>query len=330
MSKLKLTIGFSHYDHVWELTAGRIQLEGVELNHLELATEEIFQRFIVYREWDVSELSLAKHAAMVSQGDTSVVGIPVFPSRMFRHSAIYVRADSGLDDPSQLAGARIGIPEWAQTASVYLRAMLGEDYGVDLSHVRWYQAGTNERGRREKVRLNLPSGWSYTSVPDRSLSEMLLAGDLEAVLCGRPPDCYLQNPDQVVRMFPDFQEAEQAYWRRSGIFPIMHDVVVRRDLVEAHPWLPMTLFKGFQEAKRRSYLRLVDVNLSRYPVPWLQAYAQSSWEPFPGRDPWAYGVEQNRPTLEAFLKHAYDQGVLEKALEPEVLFAASVAESYRV
>jgi 4,5-dihydroxyphthalate decarboxylase len=330
MTKLRLSIGFSHYDHVWELTAGRIPLEGLELNHLELTTEEIFQRFIVYREWDVSELSLAKHAAMVSQGDTSVVGIPVFPSRMFRHSAIYVRADSGLEDPSQFAGARIGVPEWAQTASVYLRAMLAEEYGVDLSRVQWFQAGTNQPGRREKVRLNLPPTWSYTSVPDRSLSDMLLAGDVEAILCGRPPDCYLHHPDQVVRMFPDFQEAERAYWARSGIFPIMHDVVVRRELVEAHPWLPMTLFKGFEEAKRRSFARLVDVNVSRYPVPWLQTYAQSSWDLFQARDPWPYGVEGNRPTLEAFLRHAYDQGVLEKALEPEQLFAPSVAESYRV
>lgn len=330
MTKLSVSIAIGHYDHVWDLTSGRIPLEGVELNHLELATEEIFYRFLHHKEWDVSELSLAKYAALVSQGDTSLVGLPVFVSRMFRHSAIYVRADSGITTPEQLIGARIGIPEWAQTASVYLRAMLGEHYRLDLSRISWFQAGTNQPGRAEKVRLNIPPTWSYTPVPDRSLSEMLLAGDLDAVLCGRPPDCYVQHPERVIRMFPDFEAAEREYWAKTSVFPIMHAVVIRRDLVDANPWLPMTLYKGFQEAKRRSVSRLLDVNVSRYPVPWMQSYAPSSWSLFPENEPWPYGVEQNRVTLEAFLRHAYHQGVLARRLEPEELFTGNVAGSYRV
>lgn len=328
MSRLRLTVGMSDYDHVRDLLSGVVPVEGLEFLHLDLPIEEIFHRFLSHREWDVSEISMAKYCALVSTGDESLVAIPVFPSRVFRHSSMYVCADSRIDDPAQLRGCRIGIPEWAQTAAVYSRALLVHEYGVGLHEVHWVQAGVNQAGRKEKVPLALPEGLVCTTEPDRSLTEMLLAGDLDAVLSAHPPECFEQGDGTVVRLVKDAHLAERSYRDREGIFPIMHTVALRRDLVDAHPWLPATLFKGFEEAKHRSLRRLRDANISRFPVPWLPAHLDDTSGG--AADPWPYGVEANRVTLEAFLGFAHEQGVLARPLRPEELFAPSVDGGFRI
>jgi 4,5-dihydroxyphthalate decarboxylase len=327
VTRLRLSVGICDYDHVRDLVSGGVPLEGVELLPLELPIEEIFHRFLNHREWDVSEISLAKYSALVSQGDASLVAIPVFPSRVFRHSSMFVRADAGLDHPSQLRGRRIGIPEWAQTAAVYTRGLLAQEYGVPLTEVEWVQAGVNEPGRREKVELSLPDGVSYRPMPQCSLSQMLLDREVDAVFSAHPPDCFERGDGTVVRLFRDPEPIERAYWAKTGIFPIMHTVVVRRAVVDADPWVPATLFKGFEAAKRRSIARLLDRTISRFPVPWLEHHVTAAGA---GDDPWPYGVEPNRPTLEAFLDMADQQGVLAKPLRPEDLFSSSVDEGFRI
>jgi 4,5-dihydroxyphthalate decarboxylase len=320
-------MGMGDYDHVRDLASGAIRVEGLDLVHLDLPVEEIFYRFLKHREWDVSEISMAKYSAMVSTGDNSLVAIPVFPSRMFRHSSMYVRSDSGISHPAQLRGRRVGIPEWAQTAAVYSRALLVHQYGMQLSEVEWFQAGVNQPGRKEKVNFAIPDGISYTPVPTRSLGDMLVAGDLDAIFSAHPPDCFEHGDGTVVRLIRDAPAAEREYFAATAIFPIMHTVAIRREVVDENPWVPATLLKGFEEAKRRSLTRIKDMTISRFPVPWLQPYAGSLGG---DDDPWPYGIDKNRVTLEAFLEYAYEQGVVSTRLRPEQLFAASVDEGFRI
>src|SRR3981081_2273642 len=201
-------MAISRYDHVRDLTSGTVRAEGIDLTTLNLPVEEIFYRFLHHREWHVSELSLAKYVALRAAGDESICAIPVFPSRVCRHSSIFVRPD-GPRQPAQLAGARIGVPEWAQTASVYTRSLLMHEWGVPLTDVHWVQAGVNQPGRREKVELHLPPGVTLSSVTDRSLDEMLHAGDLDAVFPAPPPASFERGDPGIVRLFADHEPGER-------------------------------------------------------------------------------------------------------------------------
>ncbi|MGH9058175.1 MAG: 4,5-dihydroxyphthalate decarboxylase, partial [Acidimicrobiales bacterium] len=265
---LPLTMAMSGYDHVRDLDSGAVRVEGVDLTSLTLPVEEIFFRFLKYREWHVSELSLAKYVALRAAGDTSLSAIPVFPSRVCRHSSIFVRR-GGPTDPKELAGGRIGVPEWAQTASVYSRALLQHEWGIALSDVSWYQAGVNTPGRQEKVAVHLPDGVSLTRVPDRSLDDMLRAGDLDAVLSAHPPESFERGDGDLVRLFPDYQPVEREHVARTGIFPIMHITAIRADVLETAPWVAVNLLTAFEEAKRRSLARLAEITASRIPLPWI-------------------------------------------------------------
>jgi 4,5-dihydroxyphthalate decarboxylase len=329
MSNLQLSLAIGEYDHVRDLLDGTIAVDGVDLTVLRLPIEEIFFRSTFNREFDVSEMSFAKIVSLASQGDDGFVPLPVFVSRAFRHSSIYVRADAGIADPRDLAGRRDGVPEWAQTAAVYTRGMLAHEYGIDLATIRWHQAGVNDAGRREKVKLDLPHGLGLTVVADRSLSQMLLAGDLDAVLSARPPAPFLAGDARIRRLFPDARAVEEAYFRKTGIFPIMHVVALRRSLYEQHPWLAMSLYKAFDAAKARGVARASDITASFYPLPWTAQAAQSARALF-GDDSWPYGIAQNRTTLDAFLRYAHEQGVCHRPLTPEALFPPEVAERYRV
>jgi 4,5-dihydroxyphthalate decarboxylase len=255
MKKLALTAALADYDHVRDLALGRVQADGIELTCLTLPIEEIFFRFIVYREWEVSEISLAKYVALTAQGDESYWALPVFPSRVFRHSSIYVRSDGPVTSVQDLVGRRVGIPEWAQTAAVYSRGFLQHQYGIDLASIQWVQAGVNQPGRIEKVDVDLPHGVNVARISDKSLNQMLLSGEIDAAMAARPPDAFMNNDRRVRRLFANYRQVEQDYYRSTGIFPIMHAVAVRRDVLHHHPWVPRNLFKAFDEAKRRSVAR---------------------------------------------------------------------------
>jgi 4,5-dihydroxyphthalate decarboxylase len=329
MPDIPVSLALSEYDHVRDLLDGTVRVPGASLTVLRMPVEEIFYRFTFHREWDVSEMSFAKVVALLAAGDDRLVPIPVFVSRMFRHSSIYVRADAGIARAGDLAGRRVGVPEWAQTAAVYSRGMLQHDQGVDLRGIRWVQAGVNEAGRVEKVALSLPEGLSLTPVPDRSLSEMLLAGDLDAILSARPPAPFAAGDPRIARLFPDFETEEAAWFRRTAVFPIMHVVVIRRDVHERHRWLAMNLMAAFEQAKRHSLARLSEITLSYIPLPWMAERHREQRALF-GEDPWPYGVEANLPTLEAFTRWAFEQGVAAKKLDPFEIFAPETRTRFRV
>jgi 4,5-dihydroxyphthalate decarboxylase len=327
--RVQLTLAISDYDHVRDLTTGKVRAEGVDLTALDLSIEEIFFRFTKFREWHVSELSFAKYAALVSQGDTSLTAIPVFPSRMFRHSSIYVRNDGPVKEPRDLAGKRIGVPEWAQTAAVYSRGFLVHQYGLKLQDIEWFQAGVNDPGRLEKVALKLPPGVRYTPCPDRSLDGMLYAGEVDAIMTAHPPRAFELGIPEIVRLFADHRKVEEAYWRETGIFPIMHVIAIRGDVMAKFPWVAGNLLKAFQEARRRSLARAVEITAPRFPIPWVCDLAAEAQKLF-GNDLFPYGVEANRTTLEAFLRYAHEQGVCHRLLKPEELFAPSTLASFKV
>jgi 4,5-dihydroxyphthalate decarboxylase len=329
VSNVRISLAIGEYDHVRDLLDGTVEVGGADLTVLRLPIEEIFYRSTFHREFDVSEMSFAKIVSLASQDDDGFVPLPVFPSRVFRHSSIYVRGDSRLADPAQLAGTRVGVPEWAQTAAVYTRGMLAHEYGVDLASIQWHQAGVNQPGRVEKVKLKLPPGLQLTVVSDRSLSQMLIDGALDAVLSARPPAPMLAGDGRIRRLFADPRPVEQAYYRKTGIFPIMHVVAMRRELYERHPWLAMNLYKAFDEAKRRALERAADITASFHPMPWTSELVKAAQALF-GSDIWPYGIDANRVTLDAFLRYAFEQGVCHRPLTPEELFPPEVASRYKV
>jgi 4,5-dihydroxyphthalate decarboxylase len=326
MEKVALTLAIGDYDHTRDLASGHVPVQGATLNVLTLPPEEAFFRFTHFREWEVSEMSMGKYVSLRSQDDDGLAAIPVFPSRVFRHSMIYVRDGGGLERPEQLKGKRIGVPEWAQTAVIYARGYLSHQAGVPLDSAEWVQAGVNEAGRVEKVKLKLPPGVRLRPEPTRSLNDMLLAGDLDAVLSARPPRSLGSG---IQRLFPDYQTAEEAYYKQTGVFPIMHVIVLRSDVLGRHPWLAMNLYKAFEEAKRRSIERLSDITASHAPFAWLAPSAERMKALF-GEDFWPYGLEKNRKTLQAFVDFAFEQGVCHRRLALEELFPRQVLTSFKV
>lgn len=329
MQNVHLTLAMSDYDHIRDLTSGAVQAEGIELTYLNLTVEEIFWRFSKFREWDASELSMGQYVSLVSQGDASLTAIPVFPSRIFRHSAFYVRRGGPVKAPQDLVGRRVGIPQWSQTAGIYARGALMHQFGIRLQDIDWYQTGVNQAGRQEPVALKLPAGVRFTQVPDKSLNEMLLAGELDAIITAHPPESFKQGHPDVARLFSDILSVETAYWRETRIFPIMHTVVIRQDVLARHRWIAMNLYKAFEEAKRRSVARALDITAPRFPVPWVFEHAARARELF-GDDFWPYGIEPNRTTLEAFLAFAHEQGVCHRPVKVDELFPEELKSAFRV
>jgi 4,5-dihydroxyphthalate decarboxylase len=328
-ARLHLTLATTDYDHVRDLSNGAVLADGIVLTAFVLPVEEIFFRFIKSQEWDVSEMSFGKFIGFAAQGNSPFIGIPVFPSRVFRHSAFYVRADRGIKSAKDLEGKSVGVPEWAQTAGMYARGFLNESAGVDLSMIKWVQAGMNEAGREEKVEFKLPAGIQYSQRRDTSISAMLLSGELDAALCARVPDAFTQGAGKVVRLYPDYRIEEMRYYETTGIFPIMHVIALRRAVFERYPWVAMNLLKAFEQAKERSLARIADLTASRIPVPWAASVA-SEWCKVFGADPFPYGLEANRKTLDAFCRFAHAQGVTAKKLAPDDLFPKEVRASARV
>ena len=327
--KLRLSIAISDYDHVRDLTGGRVRPEGIELIPLNLSVEEIFYRFVSHVEWDVSELSMAKYVSLISQDRRDITAIPVFPSRVFRHSAFFVRPGGEVKTLEDLRGGVVGIPEWSVTATVYGRALLVHQVGIPLTEIEWVQAGLNQPGRKENAELRLPEGVRYRQEPGRTLQEMLLEGELDAILAPHPPAAFEADDGRIRRLVEDPRAAEQAYFEETGIFPIMHVIAIRRAVLEAHPWVAMNLLTAFEEAKRRSLTRIGDSTASRIPLPWSHDLLAQSRALF-GEDPWPYGIEANRHTLEAFLQYSHEQGVCHRPVTVDELFPEQVGQKFRL
>ena len=312
---LRLSAALGPYDHVRGLRP-----QGIDLFLLELPIEEIFFRFTKFREWDCSEMSFGKVISLMAEERPEIIALPVFVSRVFRHSAIYV-SNPKIRTPKDLEGKRVGIPEWAQTAGIYVRGLLQHEYGVDLASIDWRQAGVREPGRVEKIQLRLPPGVRVQAMPEHTLAGMLAAGELDAAISARDPG--------GKRLFSNSRELEADYYRKTGIFPIMHVVVLRREAYERDRWIAMNLFKAFEEAKQRSLARVADIGASQVPVAWVADHARQ-WQALAGDDFWPYGLEANRRTLDAFLQYGHEQGVCKRRLKVEELFAPETLERAKI
>ncbi len=330
MSKrIALTLAISEYDHVRDLIEGRVTPEGIELSCQTFPVEEIFYRFLRFREWHMAEMSMGRYVSMLSCGERAFVGIPVFPSRMFRHSSIFVRRDRGIASPSDLRGKRVGIPEWAQTAGIYVRGTLQDHYSVRPSEIEWVQAGIYKRGREEEVTVTPPPGVTIERAADDTLSDMFDRGSIDAVISAHPPRGIVAGDAGFGRLFEDSAEAERAYWQTTGVFPIMHVVLLRKDVFDSHPFVAMNMLAAFEEAKARSMRRAAEMTASRYAIPWLGEHVRKIRE-WMGEDYWPYGVEKNRRTLETFLRYAFEQGVTRQKLSVDDLFPSEVRTSYTI
>ena len=319
MSKLKLSIATTDYDHFRDFRTGEVRAEGIDHNWLNLGHHECFARFTANREFDVSELSFAKFTTQVSREDCDVVGLPVVCSRLFRFSSFYVNKNSGIKTVQDLKGKRVGSPEWAHSAAVYMRGWMHNDCGVKLTDVHWYQAGANAPGRVEKVELNLPEGMQLTRVSDKSLSEMLASGEIDCAIIARPPTCFLEGHPDIVRLYPDYMDMEMEYFERTKVWPIMHIIAVQKHIIDANPWVARNLYNAFLESKRRSIERLFDPAVSRYPLPWLPTYARKMRDMM-GGDTFPYGIDENRKTWEQMLLYTYQQGIAHRHMTPDEIF----------
>jgi len=330
VAKVPLTIATWDYDRVRPLMDGRVQVEGCEVNYLPLAPEECFHRAYFEREFEVAEIGFSPYLIALSRGSSPYVAIPVFLSRMFRHSAIYVRTDRGIRAPEDLKGRTVGVPEYQMSAVLWARGMLADDHGVRPADLRWRQGGLEQPGRKDKFPLNLPPGFPLEPIGSgETLSQLLREGRLDAVMSARAPSCYGDGSAPVARLFEDFESAEREYFKRSGIFPIMHAVGIRNDVHERHPWLAASLYKAFAAAKRIAQGDLFEVTALKIGLPWIASAAQST-RALMGEDFWPYGVEANRKTLEAMTRYSFEQGLAVRRLAIAELFAPGTLEQTRV
>jgi 4,5-dihydroxyphthalate decarboxylase len=312
--------GASHLARTAALESGAVSPEGFELTYLALPVPDAFARMVRHGEFDASELSLAAYMAMVAAGDRRFVGLPIFPARYFRQRQLYVREGSGLEHPQDLAGRRVGVPDYHQTAALWARAFLLHDYGLAPESLRWVRGGLDRPGRLEQLGLAPPATVSLEDAPEgRSLGELLLAGELDALIAPRSPAVFRPG-SPVVRLFPDYARVERDYYARTGIFPIMHLVVVARERLEQAPTLACALLEAFVESKRRGHAALLDPEGDPLADPWWEERVGELERLF-GGDPFPYGLERNRAVLEAALAYAWEQGLLARPLEPEELFA---------
>jgi 4,5-dihydroxyphthalate decarboxylase len=323
---LTLSLGCCDYDRTRALFDGRATIEGCELIPLALHPEEIFHRAFRSQEFDICELSMSSHTVMTSRGETDYVAVPAFVSRVFRHSGIYIRSDRGIARPEDLRGKRVGIPEYQITANVWIRGILQDDYGLKPAEVLWRRGGVEDPGRTERAALKLPPDIDLQQVPDgKTLSGMLEAGELDAVFSAKAPSCFTRGSPGVARLFPEFRKAEEDYFRRSRIFPMMHVIGIRRALAEQHPWLPVSVFKAFIQAKDLAMTELAQIGHLYASLPWgVSEYAAA--QALMGEDYWSYGLEPNRHALETFTRYHHEQGLSARKVAPEELFASAALD----
>lgn len=330
MSKLCLTLACWNYDRTRALADGRVRIDGVELNYLDLPVEETFFRMLRHREFDVAEMSLSSYVLSLFQPEPPFVAIPVFPSRAFRHSGIFVHAQSGITTPKELIGRKVGLPEYQLTANVWIRGILEEHFGVPASSVLYFTGGQETPGRSEKLKLQLPPEIRIERIgPGKTLAAMLASGEIDAFYGPRTPSTFFTQPDAVKRLFPDFQTVEQEYFRQTGIFPIMHTVVIRRELYDRHRWLAQSLCKAFAEAQRLTYDDLIESSALKTMLPWLLAHTEETRRVM-GHAYWPYGLESSRATLATFLRYSHQQGLAKAVLDVERLFAPETLESFSI
>jgi len=331
MKKVELSLAVGVYDRTFPIFDGHVEIEGCDVNAVPLLPEECFHRAFKFAEFDVTEMSLSSHTVMTSAGKADYVGIPAFVSRVFRHSGIYIRTDRGIAKPENLRGRTIGIPEYQQTANVFIRGFLQDDHGIKATDIKWRSGGIEEPGRGERAPINLPPGIDLKPIPgDRTLSDMLATGEIDAMMTARVPSCFVKRVPNVDRLYPDYMPIEEAYFKRTGIFPIMHLIGIRRALVEQHPWLPVSVFKAFAQAKEIAIEELSIIGHLAVTLPWPVA-AREQAQRVLGEDYWSYGNTQtNQHVLKTFVRWAHEQGLTAKLMDWEQLFAPSTLDLSKI
>jgi 4,5-dihydroxyphthalate decarboxylase len=330
MNRLRLTFACWDYDRMRALADGTVRPDGIDLVYLTQPVEETFFRMLRYREFDACEMSLSSYVASLGQDSPAFIAIPAFPSRFFRHSCIFVSAKSGIRKPEELKGRRIGVPEYQMTAPVWIRGILSDEYGVKVTDVEHFSGGEEQPGRDEKIKLSLPGNIRLKPIPaDKTLSRMLADGELDALVTARAPSSFHKEPDKVRRLFPDYVGKEKEYYRRTKIFPIMHTVVLRRDVYEKNPWAAQSLYKACVAAKAKAYELYDQTAALPAMLPWSVAHVEEARREM-GEDWWPYGLAPNRQVLDTFLRYHHEQGLSRRRFSPEELFARETLESYKV
>jgi 4,5-dihydroxyphthalate decarboxylase len=330
MVEVPITIACGNYDRTQAIRDGRVKVEGCAVTYLPLYPEEIFHRVFKFHEFDVSEMSFSSYIRTVAAGTSAYIGIPAFVSRIFRHSGIYVRNGAGIEKPEDLRGKRIGVPEYQITAVVWMRGMMEHEYGVPPSQIQWHSGGQEQPGRHERTPLKPIPGVDIRPLEaDRTLVGMLRDGELDALFTARAPSSFLSGEPHITRLFADTRAAEQAYFKKTRLFPIMHLVGIRKTLAEKFPWLATSVYKAFCEAKALAMINLRDVNALMVTLPWLEAETNET-SAIMGDDFWKYGIAENMPEIEALTQYIHEQGLADRKVAVEELFHPSTFEISKV
>ena len=328
MSKLQLSLACWNYDRTRALQDASVQPDGIDINYHDLPVEETFFRMLRHQEFDVAEMSLSSYTVSLFREPRRFVAIPIFPSRFFRHSCIYVNAKAGIRTPKDLIGKKIGVPEFQMTAPVWIRGILAEHYGIPVDSVTYYTGGEEEPGRPEKLALDLPANIKVVPIADdKTLSQMLRDGEIDALHTARAPSTY--DGKTVVRLFENYGDVERDYFRKTGIFPIMHTIAIRRDVYEQNRWVAQSLYKAFVEAQKKTYADLRETAVLKAMLPFLNWEVDQTIKEM-GANYWAYGLQDNEKVLSTFLKYHYDCGLSKRLLKPEELFAPETHESFKI
>jgi len=329
MEKVHLTLACWDYDRTLPLQQGKVQLEGVELTYLPLRVEETFFRMVRHEEFDAAEMSMGSYLIAKDKGFPSFIAIPVFPSRAFRHSCIYVNAGSGIHEPRDLVGKRVGVPEYQFTMAIWVRAILQHEYGVKPEEMKWFTGGQEQPGRTDKIKHDPPKNIDIRPIaPGQALSSMLERGEIDAMISAVMPSPFVRRSPKVRRLIPNFREVEREYYCRTKIFPIMHAVVLRGKFYERYPWVAQSLYKGFAEAKRICQESMRELSALQYMLAWLIAEMEEERD-FLGDDPWAYGLQANQHVLNTLVQYSYEQGLIKKRLDLRSLFAPNTLDDFK-
>ena len=329
MAKLNLSVAIGEYDRTRALIDGSVAIDGVDPVYMPLVPEEIFFRAFRAAEFDICELSLSSYAIKTAQGDCPYIAVPAFVSRAFRHNAVYVRTDR-IKNPADLKGKKVGVPEYQLTANVWARAFLDDDYGVTPADIHWIRGGIAQPGRPEKLTIKLPAGVRLDNAPEgATISALLEAGEIDGFIAPRPPSLVEKGHPHIGWLFPDPVAVEKDYFKRTGLFPIMHVLGIRRALAEPHPWLPGAVLKAFEQAKQLAVAEIADTTVAKVTLPFVEEMLRDA-RAFMGEDFWSYGVAPNRKVLDYFLGQHHAQGLSSRRLSVDELFHPATYETFKV
>lgn len=317
MANLRMNLACGPYDRTQALRDGTITPDGIDLTYLTLQPAEIFWRMLQFKEFDASEMSFSNYTTLVSEGDPPFIAIPAFPSRVFRHGYFFINTSKGIASGADLKGKRGGVPEYSMTAAVYMRGLMQHEFGVKPNEVEWVQ------GRADRLGRKLPSDIRLTQAPaNTELGDLLERGEIDFLITANNPLSFRRGAKNVKRLFLNYADVEKDYYRRTKIYPIMHTIVIRRDIYDRDPWVAVSLYKALCESKERCYRLLLEGGTPKASFAWLQPMIEEE-QAIIGHDWFPYGIEQNKPSIEALLQYTHEQGLSARRLKIEDLFAPS-------